>query len=84
MIILLLIPRLILCTLIHKTINLVFLIRLNFVLEFNSKTLQSLRFDTLNIALSYEIRPIASGIFIIDKFGHNFTTSIFGAVVGDC
>jgi hypothetical protein len=34
-----------------------------------------LRFDTLNIALSYGIRPIASGIFIIDKFGHKFTTS---------
>jgi hypothetical protein len=40
-----------------------------------TKPLQSLRFDTLNIALSYGIRPIVSGIFIIDKFGHKFTTS---------
>ena len=30
--------------------------------------LQSLRVDTLNIALSYGIRPIASGSFIIDIF----------------
>jgi hypothetical protein len=34
-----------------------------------------LRFDTLNIALSYGIRSIASGIFIIDNFGHEITTS---------
>jgi hypothetical protein len=34
-----------------------------------------LRFDTLSIALSYGIRPIASGNFIIDIFGHEITTS---------
>jgi hypothetical protein len=34
-----------------------------------------LRFDTLNIALSYRIRSIASDIFIIDNFGHKNTTS---------
>jgi hypothetical protein len=34
-----------------------------------------LKFDTLNIAISYGICPIASGIFIIDKFGYKFTTS---------
>jgi hypothetical protein len=49
-----------------------------------AKLRQSLRFDTLNIAISYGIRPIASDIFIIDKFGHKFTTSIFGAIAGDC
>jgi hypothetical protein len=41
-----------------------------------TKPLQSLRFDTLNIALSYKIRYIASGIFIIDNFGHEITTSV--------
>jgi hypothetical protein len=41
--------------------------------------LQSLRFDTLNIALSYGIRSIASGIFIIDNFGHEIITSELGA-----
>ena len=34
-----------------------------------------MRFDTLNIALSYGIRSIASGNFIIDIFGHGNTTS---------
>jgi hypothetical protein len=34
--------------------------------KFNSISLQSLWFDTLNIALSYGIRSIASGNFIID------------------
>ena len=42
--------------------------------------LQSLRFDTLNIALFYGIRPIASGSFIIDIFldtkrPHQLTTN---------
>jgi hypothetical protein len=32
------------------------------------KPLQFLRLDILNIALSYGIRPIASGSFIIDNF----------------
>ena len=34
---------------------------------------QSLRFDTLYIALSYGIRSIASGNFIIDNFGHKIS-----------
>ena len=42
-----------------------------------TKPPQSLRFDTLYIALSYGIHPIASGNFIIDIFSHKNTTSIF-------
>jgi hypothetical protein len=37
---------------------------------------QSLRFDTLNIALSYKIRSIASGLFLLlINFGRKITTS---------
>ena len=44
---------------------------------------QSLRFDIVNIALSYIIHTITSGILLLIYFGKLKITSVFHAVAGD-
>jgi len=47
--------------------------------------LQSLRFDTLSIALSYKDSFYCEWlILLLIYFGKQKTASIFGAVAGDC
>jgi hypothetical protein len=58
--------RLILCTLAtkKKQKSYIFFIKLILIFEFDNETPQSLRFDTLYIALSYGIRPIVSDLIL--------------------